>query len=51
MSEVLVVLQCVHVCLDPTTFHRLALIVTAMLTMTGRVTTRALMTLSILWQM
>ncbi len=42
MSEVLGVLQCLHVCLDPTTFHRLVLIVTAMLTMTGRVTMRGI---------
>ena len=38
MSEILVVLQCLTPCLDPTTFHRLVLIVTAMVTMTGRVT-------------
>jgi len=38
MSEVMVLLQCLYICLDRTTLRRLSVIVPAMLAMTGRVT-------------
>ena len=38
MAEVIMLLQCVYVCLDSTTVRRLTVIVPAMLAMTGRVT-------------
>jgi putative transposase len=38
MSEVIVLLQCLYLCLDRTTVRRLSIVVPAMLAMTGRVT-------------